>query len=65
MLLRVKRLPLVLKEDAVAHHRCRFKEEVITKQEVLPRVVHDGDQCLHKIKHMGVKLNMLLEMKRM
>jgi hypothetical protein len=51
--MRVKLLPLALKEDVAGKHQCRFKEEVIMKREIPPRVVHDGVQYLHKIKRLG------------
>jgi hypothetical protein len=65
MLLRVRLLSLVPKEDAVGNHQCRFKDAMIKKRGVPPRVVHDGVQYLHKIKSIGVKYKMLLNVKRM
>jgi hypothetical protein len=62
MLLRVKLLPLDPKEDAVHGW---FKEGMIKKREVPPRVVHDGVQYQHKIKRLGLKFKMLLKVKRM
>jgi hypothetical protein len=65
MLLRVKQTLLAPKEDVVGKNRCRFKEGMIIKREVPPRVVHEGVQYHHNIKRLDLKFKrMHLNFKR-
>jgi hypothetical protein len=55
MLLRIKLLLLAPKENIVGKNQSRFKEGMIMRQEVPPRVVHDGVQYHHNIKRLDLK----------